>query len=63
MKKVVSILLCLVLLTGAVFAAEGRIGVSLVPEWFFGGPKVNNEVSDNTGSTSFMLLAEGANYF
>ena len=63
MKKVVSILLCLVLVSGAVFAAEGRIGVSLVPEWFFGGPKVNNEVPKDTGSTSMMLLAEGANYF
>ena len=58
MKKVVSILLCLVLLTGAVFAAEGRIGVSLAPQWVW-----NTATEADDGETNFLLMAEGANYF
>ena len=63
MKKIFTVLIVLLSASAMLFAAEGRIGVSLAPEWLFGGAKVNGEVPEDTGSTSFMLLAEGANYF
>ena len=58
MKKAVAVLAVLMVLSGALFAAEGRIGLSVSPAWkWYTGSSVN------TGTTSIALMAEGANYF
>ena len=58
MKKVLSLLLCLLLLSGLLFAAEGRIGVTLAPQWLW-----YTETEADRGETNFLFMAEGANYF
>ena len=58
MKKVLSLLLCLLLLSGLLFAAEGRIGVTLAPQWLW-----NTATEADDGETNFLFMAEGANYF
>ncbi len=58
MKKILVLFAVLLLAaSGVLFAAEGRIGVSIAPEWFW------NTEAEDSGSTDFVLLAEGANYF
>lgn len=58
MKKAVAVLAVLMVLSGALFAAEGRIGLSVAPEWMW-----NIGTDANDGTASLALMAEGANYF
>ena len=57
MRKIVFVLVVLLAFTGMLFAGEGRVGVTLSPEWFW------NTEAEKTGYTDFNLMAEGANYF
>ncbi len=47
----------MLLVTASLFASEGRIGVSLAPEWMW----YTN--AEDSGKMDFALMAEGANYF
>ena len=58
MKKILVAFLALIVCSGALFAAQGRIGVTLTPEWTW---YTDTEADD--GETNISLMAEGANYF
>ena len=60
MKKILVALLVLSVAIGAVSASDGRIGVSISPEWFWNN---TGDSGVSSGSTNFSLMAEGANYF
>lgn len=57
MKRVLIIAAAMLLVTASLFASEGRIGVSLAPEWMW----YTN--AEDSGKMDFALMAEGANYF
>lgn len=60
MKKILVTLLILVAVVGAVSASDGRIGVSVAPEWLWHNDK---ESGVSTGQTSLAFMADGAHYF
>lgn len=59
MKKILVTLLILVAVVGAVSASDGRIGVSVAPEWFWYSTDTETEL----GRTNLAFMAEGAHYF
>ena len=57
MRKIVAVAFVLLAFTGMLFAGEGRIGVTIAPDWmWYSNP-------EDTGKMDFNLMAEGANYF
>ena len=57
MRKIVTVAFVLLAFTGMLFAGEGRIGVTIAPDWmWYSNP-------EDTGKMDFNLMAEGANYF
>ena len=58
MKRFLAVLLVLSLALGTLFAAEGRIGVSVAPQWLW-----NTNTDADDGEMNISLLADGANYF
>lgn len=59
MKKILVTLLILVAVVGAVSASDGRIGVSVAPEWFW----YSTDTETDLGRTNLAFMAEGAHYF
>ena len=57
MRKIVAVAFVLLAFTGMLFAGEGRIGVTIAPDWMW----YSN--LEDTGKMDFNLMAEGANYF
>ena len=57
MKKFFTVLAVLLAAGSMLFAAEGRIGVSASPEWFW------YTDADDVNKVYFNLMAEGVNYF
>ena len=62
MKKLFVIAAILIVSIVPVFA-EGQIGLSLTPEWFWITSYEGQKAPVSTGMTRFMLTADGANYF
>ena len=63
MKKLIIISIMLLALVPAAFAADGQIGISLTPQWFWITKALDHDISGNLGTTSFLLTVDGANYF
>ena len=59
MKKILVTLLILVAVVGAVSASDGRIGVSVAPEWYW----LDTGTDSKSGQTNLAFMAEGAHYF
>lgn len=62
MKKVVLALL-IALLAVPAFAAEGQIGVSIAPEWFWLSSVEGAKPEESVGESTLYLSVDGANYF
>lgn len=62
MRKILIVAIVLFTVMIPVFA-EGQIGVSLTPEWFWLTSMEGQKAPESTGMTRFMLTADGANYF
>lgn len=63
MKKLIIISIMLLALVPAAFAADGQIGISLTPQWFWISKVMDYDIPGNLGTTSFLLTVDGANYF
>ena len=63
MKKALLILLVLLASTGILSAHDGSIGITLAPESFWITGAAGQATAENSGYTTFHLMAEGANYF
>ncbi len=62
MRKLFVIVAILIISIVPIFA-EGQIGLSLTPEWFWITSLEGQKAPESTGMTRFMLTADGANYF
>lgn len=61
MKKLLAISIILLVAVSSTFAADGQIGITLMPKWDWVTSIEGQEI--NLASSSFLLTADGANYF
>ena len=62
MRKLFVIAIVFIVSVVPVFA-EGQIGISLTPEWFWTTSYEGEKYTESVGTTKFMLTVDGANYF
>ena len=62
MRKILIVAIMLFAVMIPVFA-EGQIGVTLAPEWFWFTSVGGEKIPESFGESSFMLSVDGANYF
>lgn len=62
MRKILIVAIMLFAVMIPVFA-EGQIGVTLAPEWFWITSVEGEKIPESFGESSFMLGVDGANYF
>ena len=62
MKRIVALLIMAVLLLGVV-SAEGQVGVTVMPDWFFITSANGTSIEGSMGETRMYVGIDGSNYF
>ena len=63
MKKTLIVFALLIISIGMIYANDNSAGIMIAPESYWAFSAEGQKLPDNTGSTLFYLMADGANYF